>query len=239
MDFAILYFYEGIILLMIHTNQNTPIIFAHEGPIKGENWVVEKELVIGRDMNCDITISDRQVSRFHARVEINKEKKIQIVDLESKNGTYVNGERVNGSCVLGDGDAIKIALIQELLFISSDATLPLDIQKVQPTIKTQKLYIDEKARRVWIGEQEVSPPLSVPQYKLLTLLYQSENIVVSREKAVCTVWGEDEAVGVTEQALDALVRRLRTRLNKIDPTHDYIVTMRGVGFIFNNDSFES
>jgi len=223
---------------MKQTNQNIPIIFAHDGPLKGGNWVVEKELMVGRDMDCDITISDRQVSRFHAKFEPIKDRQVRIVDLDSKNGTYINGERINGSHVLGDGDAIKIALIQELVFVSSDATLPLDIRTIQPKSKTQKLFIDEKARRIWIGEKELIPPLSVPQYKLLTLLYQSESTAVSREKIVREVWSEDEAVGVTEQALDALVRRLRTRLLKNDPTHEYIVTIRGVGFIFKNDSFD-
>jgi len=222
---------------MMRTSQNIPILFAHDGPLKGDNWAVEKELVVGRDMDCDITIVDRQVSRFHAKFEPIKDGQVRIVDLDSKNGTYVNGERINGSYNLGDGDEIKIALIQELVFISSDATLPLDIRTILPKSKTQKLFIDEKARRIWIGEQELMPPLSVPQYKLLTLLYQSENTVVSREKIIRAVWGEDEVMGVTEQALDALVRRLRTRLLKNDPTHEYIVTVRGVGLIFKNYSF--
>ena len=220
------------------TNQNIPILFANDGPLKGDNWVIDKELMVGRDMDCDITISDRQVSRFHAKLEAITDRQVRIVDLDSKNGTYVNGERIKGSYVLEDGDAIKIALIQELVFTSSDATLPLDIRIIQPESKTQKLFIDKKARRIWIGEKELIPPLSVPQYKLLSILYQSESTAVSREKIVRAVWSEDEAVGVTEQALDALVRRLRTRLLENDPTHEYIVTIRGVGFIFNNDSFD-
>jgi len=223
---------------MIQSNQNLPILFAHDGPLKGENWVIKNALIIGRDMDCNITISDRQVSRFHARIEI-KDDQVQIVDLGSKNGTYVNDGRINDAYILGDGDAIKIALIQELIFISSDATLPLDVRSTFPKSKTQKLFIDEKARRIWIGEKELIPALSVPQYKLLTILYQSENTVVPRENIVRAVWGENEAVGVSEQALDALVRRLRTRLNKNDPTHEYIVTIRGVGFLFKNYFFES
>lgn len=239
MRFAILYFYERAYETMNQTIQNIPMLIAHDGPLEGNNWVVKNELVIGRDTNCDITISDRQVSRFHAKIEISKDNQVRIADLDSKNGTYVNGERINHLCVLRDGDAIKIALIQELVFVSSDATLPLDIRTIQPKVKTKKLFLDEKARRIWIGEKELIPPLSVSQYKLLTLLYQFENTVVTREKVVLRVWGEDEAVGVTEQALDALVRRLRMRLIKNDPTHEYIVTIRGVGFIFKNDFFET
>lgn len=224
---------------MKQITQNIPIIFAHDGPLQGDNWFVERELVIGRDNDCDITISDRQVSRFHAKIEPIEDSQVRIVDLDSKNGTYVNGERINGPLILGDGDAIKIALIQEMVFFSSDATLPLDIRKIQSKTQSKKLIIDEKARRIWIGEKELLPPLSVPQYKLITLLFHSENIAVSREEIVQKVWGEDAAVGVTEQALDALVRRLRTRLSKNDPTHEYIKTIRGVGFIFKNDSFNS
>jgi DNA-binding winged helix-turn-helix (wHTH) protein len=81
------------------------------------------------------------------------------------------------------------------------------------------------------------PPLSVSQYDLLVCLYEHQGSVVTREEVVEAVWKNEEAVGVTEQALDALVRRLRDRLKKNDPTHEYIVTIRGVGFKLENDSF--
>ena len=178
---------------MIKINQNIPIILAQDGPLKGRNWVAKNELIIGRDSNCDITISDRQVSRVHAKIEIRKDHKLGIIDLESKNGTFVNGDRLDSPHVLEDGDIIKIALIQELVFVSSDATLPLDLNISQDEPKSQKLFIDEKARRVWMGEKEMVPPLSVSQHKLLTLLYHSNNEVVNRELIVQEVWGEEEA----------------------------------------------
>jgi DNA-binding response OmpR family regulator len=68
-------------------------------------------------------------------------------------------------------------------------------------------------------------------------MYENERKVVSREEIVRHVWGEEESVGVSEQAIDALVRRLRARLTQIDSTHDYIQTVRGVGFIFENEGY--
>ncbi len=47
------------------------------------------------------------------------------------------------------------------------------------------------------------------------------------------MWGK-AAEGVTEQALDALVRRLRDRLAEIDPDNEYIVTVRGHGLRLEN-----
>ena len=223
---------------MANLTTTKPILFAHEGPLSGESWVITTETIIGRDPTCEIQIFDRQVSRHHAKIKPNKKGQVVISDLDSKNGVFLNGERISKPVSLKDGDAIKIALIQQLIFVSSDATIPLDIS-VPPTEEpSQQLFIDKNARRVWIGEDELLPPLSVQQYKLLTLLYDANDTVVSRDQIITEVWGGESADGVSEQALDALVRRLRDRLHKKDPTHAYITTVRGVGFLFENLRFK-
>lgn len=214
-----------------------PFLLAQSGPLQGQSWAIKNEIVIGRGPDCDIVINERQVSRRHVRIHLNSDNKIFIADLNSKNGTLLNGENVTDQNSLKDGDEIIIGLVQEFVFVSSDATLPLNQTSVTETDSAIKLFIDQKARRVWIGENELIPPLSVSQYKLLVYLYEHQGSVVTRENVVGAVWGQKEAIGVTEQALDALVRRLRSRLHKMDPTHEYINTIRGVGFKFENDSF--
>ena len=72
------------------------------------------------------------------------------------------------------------------------------------------------------------------QYRLLDLLLSHEGQVVSRDAIVETVWSEDESLGISEQAIDALVRRLRDRIAALDPDHVYIVTVRGHGFRLEN-----
>jgi hypothetical protein len=213
---------------------DTPILLAHNGPLNGMTWCINKTISLGRDISCDIVINDRQVSRVHAQIKICKSNSPAIIDLNSKNGTYVNGEIISEPVQLKDGDEIKIALAQEFIFISSDATLPLASEGHSEATLTRMLFIDKKARRVWLGEKEVSPQLSVSQYELLLCLYENEGKVVSRQDLVEQVWKAENTVGVTEQAIDALVRRLRNRLQKHDPTHDYIVTVRGVGYILEN-----
>jgi DNA-binding winged helix-turn-helix (wHTH) protein len=222
---------------MIEPVNEVPFLLAQNGPLQGQIWPINKEIIIGRDPLCDIVINDRQVSRKHAQIQKHNNNGNALADLNSKNGTLLNGEFVDGPTSLKDGDEIIVGLVQEFLFVSSDATLPLGQTAIDEQAGSQKLFIDKKARRIWIGEKELIPALSVSQYELLVFLYENPDCVISREDIVNAVWGEDEAVGVTEQALDALVRRLRGRLHKIDPTHDYILTVRGVGFKFENDSF--
>ena len=49
-----------------------------------------------------------------------------------------------------------------------------------------------------------------------------------------TVWPEAMGEGVSEQAIDALVRRLRDRLAETDEDWQYIITVRGHGFRLDN-----
>ncbi len=61
---------------------------------------------VGRGADCDIVIPNPQVSRLHARLERAGEGWV-ILDLESRNGTAVNGEDVKEK-VLNAGDVIQI-----------------------------------------------------------------------------------------------------------------------------------
>jgi DNA-binding response OmpR family regulator len=96
------------------------------------------------------------------------------------------------------------------------------------------IRIDKESRRVYIAEQELEPPLSLQQYRLLELLVDANGGLVSRQDIVERVWEGESAYGVSEQAIDALVRRLRDRIAERDPDHEYIVTVRGHGLRFEN-----
>jgi len=66
------------------------------------------------------------------------------------------------------------------------------------------------------------------------MLYEQQGQVIGRADLVAEVWGAEQSVGVSEQALDALIRRLRDRLAALDQTHQYIDTVRGHGVRLDN-----
>jgi hypothetical protein len=219
---------------MVEANEDTPILVAHTGPLNGQRWPLKENLLVGRDDDCEIVVLSRQVSRRHASFSLTSQG-ITLEDLDSKNGTYCNGKLIDGKVILQDGDIVQIALAQQFLFVSSDATMPLDADQAEALFGDQRrLRLEKRSRRVWVGDQEVLPPLSVSQFGLLELLYDKQGRVVERKEMIENVWGEEDAVGVSEQALDALVRRLRDRLAAVDPTHSYIVTIRGHGLRLDN-----
>ena len=208
--------------------KDMPIIIAQTGPFNGQRWELKESLTIGRDAECDIVIADRQVSRFHARFT-NQKGIVSLEDLASKNGTFCNGSQVDGQILLKDSDLIQVAMVQQFVFLSSDATLPLDMEiSNKPKLK-RGLTLEKKSRRVWIDQLEIMPPLSLPQFKLLELLADQEGKVVTRQDLINYIWEGEDAVGITEQALDALVRRRRDRLLEVDSYRSYIATVRGHG----------
>ena len=219
---------------MAQTGAELPVLIGQTGPLNGQRWQIDRELLIGRDPSCDVIIADRQVSRFHVRLTPNEDG-VLLEDLGSKNGTYLNGNRLEDPVILSDGDMLQISLVQHFVFLSSDATVPLEfempLEKAHP--REQLLTLDLPSRRVWLRNIELVPPLSAPQFRLLQLLYEQQGQVVERQELIDRIWGE-EAVGVSEQAFDALVRRLRERLALIDPTHAFIITVRGHGLRLEN-----
>ena len=213
-----------------------PILIAQSGPVTGQRWSLSKpDALIGRDPDCDIMIPDRQVSRKHARLR-RVEGGFELEDLGSKNGTHINGTQLFGTQRLQDGDLIQVALVAKLAYVGSDATVPLRIETTPEgeVVSVGRLRLDGASRQVWMSDKEVDPPLSVPQFRFLELLYQHPGQVCSREDVIQTVWPEASGAGVSEQAIDALVRRVRDRLAEIDPDFQYIVTVRGHGFRLDN-----
>lgn len=218
---------------MEHNGNEFPVLIGQTGPLNGQRWVITQTLVVGRDPSCEIVIPDRQVSRYHARL-MPAPDGIILEDLGSKNGTHCNGLRLAEPVVLQDGDAIQVAIIQSFVYLSSDATMPLEANERQFPDRARRLRLESRSRRVWIGNQEVTPSLSVPQFRLLQVLYEQQDQVVSREHLINAIWTDLNVQGVSEQALDALVRRLRDRLATLDPTHEYIITIRGHGLRLEN-----
>lgn len=158
---------------IFQSNEEVPVLVGYEGHLDGQRWMLDNSLLIGRDANCDVPVINRQVSRRHARLTRASEG-VLLEDLGSKNGTHRNGKIVTGPVLLKDGDVVQIALAQKFVYLSADATLPLDKEdSVPPEVLEQKrLRIDKRSRRVWIMDQEVLPPLSVSQYRLLAALYR-------------------------------------------------------------------
>ena len=80
-----------------------------DGPARGEEQDLENELVIGRSADGFGTLQgDPEISRRHAQISRTDEGRLYISDLGSTNGTFVNGNKIEGSAWLSPGDVVKV-----------------------------------------------------------------------------------------------------------------------------------
>lgn len=93
----------------------TAYLQVEAGLTGGGKFFVGIEAVIGRGSGCDIVIDSSEVSRRHCRVAY-RYVQYEVEDLDSANGTFVNGQRVEKAALL-DRDLVEIGLVQLRFFV--------------------------------------------------------------------------------------------------------------------------
>ncbi len=101
-----------------------PRLVATHGPLSGTTYPLSGACLIGRDRTADLVLPEPTASRRHTRIEAGKDGRFQVKDLDSQNGTYLNGKRTKEAS-LKHGDTLTIGdcsfLFQE--DISQESTL--------------------------------------------------------------------------------------------------------------------
>ena len=72
-----------------------------------------QEQTVGRAPGCAVLLGDPTVSSVHARLGL-QGGRVVVEDLQSRNGTFVNGSRINGTTPLGRGDRLGIGPVVTL-----------------------------------------------------------------------------------------------------------------------------
>jgi len=167
-------------------------------PLQGDafNFSLDKDVIsIGRSKRNDLVLADQWLSRHQA--EIRKAgSEFTIVDLESRNGTYVNGERITDAITLQNADVITLG-DQQLTFLNeasgsvvlteTPAGLDMEGTVVLPT--AQLIAAARAQEDTWDNMGERSPVLKTPaedepsrirkQNQILTALSQASMALIS------------------------------------------------------------
>lgn len=197
-------------------------LIERSGDRIGRVHVLGQDVVsIGRGEDNTIVVPEEHVSRHHAQVAWDRTQYI-VRDLGSKNGTFLNGKRIDGPAPLRHGDVITVPGLK-LVFDAADdtATLGIDLRPLGG------IHVDTTTAEVWVNGRQVN--LTAKEYQALTFLYRMGGALVSKEDLAAHVWPEyDGAVG--DSNIEQLIYRLRRKLED-DPEHPrFLITVRGLGY---------
>jgi transcriptional regulator with GAF, ATPase, and Fis domain len=83
------------------------VLLALFGPKRGVRLEIEEKATLGRSSDADLQLVDGKVSRLHCCFTV-REGRLQVEDLGSHNGTFVNGEKLTAARALGAGDEVAV-----------------------------------------------------------------------------------------------------------------------------------
>ncbi len=95
-----------------------------EGKQQGRSIPLDvKRFLVGREQDCQLRPNSELVSRHHCVFSMD-DFTVRLRDLGSTNGTFVNGERIQGQVILSDGDRVQIGKLAFQLSMRQTADLP-------------------------------------------------------------------------------------------------------------------
>ncbi len=185
--------------------------------------------LLGRGPECHVVIADRRASRRHAEITLAADATNAppageagsphlLRDLDSTNGTWLNGRRLTGPERLRDGDVIEIGGAR-FTFCDRDATLE--------TTHFPKLVVEEATGEVWVNRCPVQ--LSGKQRALFLLLWRRRGHTCTKDEIAAAVWPECQGE-IYDYQIESLVKRLRAKLERQPAAPALIVNVPGLGY---------
>ena len=161
----------------------------------GERYrLVKEKTVIGRHPGCDIIVDSGSVSRQHAVVEM-KEGAWWIEDLGSRNGTLINGGKLNGPHQLESADEIGVCE-DRLVFTVGDTTPSEWVSLGGETDASQAVFQSHDEESMIVSQLDIPRPLA------------DEGISQNAEAKLRAVIGLNRALGASLSLEDVLPRLL-------------------------------
>lgn len=106
--------------------------------------------------------------------------------------------------------------------------------EAQPAYHRGELKIDYATYEVSVADKQIK--LTLKEFELLRFLVQNPNRVLNRDQLLDRVWGGDTFV--TPRTVDVHIRRLRKAIERDDSHPKWILTLRGVGYKFDEKALD-
>jgi pSer/pThr/pTyr-binding forkhead associated (FHA) protein len=191
------------------------LVFLAGGESVEKKVIAKSRFLIGRNLECDLTVQDTIASREHAVIR-ESQGKFMLEDLHSRNGTLLNGNKIS-TVTLTDGDEIRIGDCRIMFVEKSYETSKkqtVDLEKMDTTvIRLDDALLEEAAAAL-------SPPPAKP----------------AKPVVLCLEMVEGDAVGTRYPLKDkTVIGRSKTDINTNDAKtsrHHAAIELKEDGYYF-------
>jgi pSer/pThr/pTyr-binding forkhead associated (FHA) protein len=114
------------------------LVVTSAGAWKGKALVISRaSFLIGRDPSCQLKASSDEVSRRHCLLVVDGEQ-VVVHDLESRNGTWVNDQRINGQAELKHKDCLRVGPLSFIVAIEREEKKPAPAEPKPAAVRPPK-----------------------------------------------------------------------------------------------------
>ncbi|QDT91216.1 FHA domain-containing protein [Gimesia algae] len=155
------------------------------GKYKGKTLKLpERKITIGRELDCDVRVTDPDVSRRHCELQI-RDGQLFVVDLNSQNGTFVNDKPVQTESPLHPGDHLRIGpmlfelaphrkAIAKPTNLSPDKSAPLSDDEISTWLSEESGETETASGDTTIIHASQLPPPDAATAKPATTVYREK-----------------------------------------------------------------
>jgi pSer/pThr/pTyr-binding forkhead associated (FHA) protein len=201
--------------------QAQPCLVVLNGEGKGKAfWLNSACVLIGRDAECEVRLTDNSVSRRHAQI-LATGQGYAIEDLSSKNGTFVEQVKLNERAALRDGDLLRAGQVSLQFFV---VRAPGAETVASP--RAGALALDAERQCALIEDRVVT--LTGTEYQLLSALMQRPGRVLNTLALMRAAYPRDRVVH--EATVTSHLRNLRRKLAEHNKGRDVLRSIYGRGY---------
>jgi DNA-binding winged helix-turn-helix (wHTH) protein len=206
------------------------LLLVEEGQLKQRcRMTPDMTITGGRDPECDLVIESQSASRFHADF-IFSGQELFVVDRQSTNGTFVNGNRVpaNQQISLEIGDRVRIGPAEVVIW--NEDELPQEVKQYLPEsgrITPQTIFVNLVDGLVLANGKVPVARLSSSEISLLKFMHEKGGNTTTSNEVAEIVYGTGQ---VSRMIVASFIDGLRAKIEPSPSNPRFLVAIPGIGY---------